>query len=93
VKIAYLKKNGKAIAQSDIKYSFRAGHRNHAVKDSSLPKRMALAEDIVVMLLRNEIVEVGLRMALLGPSRRYCTRMLMAHVDLKVSKRSSLCCC
>jgi hypothetical protein len=36
--IAYLKKNGKPVARSDIKYSFRAGHRNHAVKDISLPK-------------------------------------------------------
>jgi hypothetical protein len=55
---AYLKKNGKPVARSGIKYSFRAGHRNHAVKDSSLPKRTALADDIVGMLLRNEIVEL-----------------------------------
>jgi hypothetical protein len=38
VTIAYLKKNGKHVARSDAKYSFRAGQRNHAIKDSSLPK-------------------------------------------------------
>jgi hypothetical protein len=69
--IAYIKKNKKPVAWSDIKYTFRSGHRNrHAVKDSSLPNRMALAEDIVVMLLRTEIVEWASTMALLGPSRR-----------------------
>jgi hypothetical protein len=66
VTIAYLKKNGKPAARSDIKYSFRAGQRNHAVKDSSLPKRTALAKDIVVMLLRNEIVELGLNNGSIG---------------------------
>jgi hypothetical protein len=66
VTIAYLKKNGKPVARSDIKYSFQAGHRNHAVKDSSLPKRTSLVEDIVVMLLMNDIVELGLKNSSIG---------------------------
>jgi hypothetical protein len=39
---------------------------NHAINDSSLPKRTALAEGIVVILLRNEIVELGLKNGSIG---------------------------
>jgi hypothetical protein len=56
ITIEYLKKNQKYVARCDIKYSHRVGQRNRAINDSSLPKRTALAEGIVVMLLKNEIV-------------------------------------
>jgi hypothetical protein len=42
------------------------GQRNHAVNDSSLPKQMDLAENILAMLLNNEIVELGLNNGSIG---------------------------
>jgi hypothetical protein len=42
------------------------GQRNRAVKDSYLPNRTALAKDIVVIMLKNEIVELGLKNGYIG---------------------------
>jgi hypothetical protein len=69
ITIEYLKKNQIPVARCDIKYSHRICQSNHSINDSSLPKRTNLAEGIVVMLLRNEIVELGLKIALLVLSR------------------------
>jgi hypothetical protein len=60
-------KNQKPVARCDINQSHLVGQRNHAIKDSSLPKRTAaLAEGIVGMLLKNKIVELGLKNRFIG---------------------------
>jgi hypothetical protein len=66
ITVEYLKKNQKPVAWCDIKYSHRVDQRNHAINTSYLPKRTALAEGIVVMLLKNEIVELGLKNVSIG---------------------------
>jgi hypothetical protein len=66
ITMEYLKKNQKPVARCDIKYFHLVGKRKHAINDSSLPKRTDLAEGIVVMLLRNEIVELGLKNGSIG---------------------------
>jgi hypothetical protein len=64
--VAYLKKNQAHVDRCDVKYSHHVGQRSHVIKESYPLKRTALAECIVVMLLKNDIVELGLKNGSIG---------------------------